>query len=301
MSSRAEKLRIADEEYYNFEELTKVPRGTRPTQRTIIQAKQEIGKTLMCISNSIPNTGGYGYAFVVYSPAEWTALGNAHQIVLPVNVVGYAGANQADRYAYELQRNTYASYKRHKDATVRMIIYIFGNDVFLNLQDVHQHLVGHTPLQLLAHLEDRYVTDIQRRDDITAMDAKMRLTYTMVMMMGTYFKTMMMCQFTLASLQQPVSGAEMIRLCMVQFKLNEELIESCEKWEDQPALARTFNDFCTFMIKQSIRIGGRKGTLGSQNIANLVEDANKQSTEVLSGELLVQAEEIRSHRDKSPE
>ena len=150
------------------------------------------------------------------------------------------GAGQADRYAYELQRNTYASYKRHKDATVRMIIYIFGNDVFLNLQDVHQHLVGHTPLQLLAHLEDRYVTNIQRRDDITAMDAKMRLRYTMVMMMETYFKTMLMCQFTLASLQRPVGGDEMIRSCMVQFKLNEELIESCEKWEDQPAPTNTF-------------------------------------------------------------
>ena len=103
----------------------------------------------MCISNSIPNTGDYGYAWLIYTPAEWTALGNVHQVVLPVNVVGYAGAGQADRYAYELQQNTYASYKRHKDATVRMIIYTFGNDVFLNLQDIHQHLVGHTPLQLL--------------------------------------------------------------------------------------------------------------------------------------------------------
>ena len=58
MSSKQEKLRIADEEYYNFGELTKLTRGERPTQRTIIQAKQEIGKVvLMCISNSIPNTG----------------------------------------------------------------------------------------------------------------------------------------------------------------------------------------------------------------------------------------------------
>ena len=154
MSSRAEKLRLADEEYYNFEELTKVPRGERPTQRTIIQAKQEMGKTLMCISNTILHTGNYGYSWLIYKPAEWTALGNLHQVVPPINVVAYVGANQADHYAYETQRNTYASYKRHKDATVRMIIYIFGNDVFLNLQDVHQHLVGHSPLELLAHLED---------------------------------------------------------------------------------------------------------------------------------------------------
>ena len=154
MSSKHEKQRLADEEYYNFAELTKLARGERPTQRTIIQAKQEIGKILMCISNTIPNTGHYGYSWLVYSPIEWIALGNLLQVVPPVNVVAYAGANQADRYAYELQRNTYASYKRHKDATVRMIIYIFGNDVFLNLRDVHQHLVGHTPQQLLAHLEN---------------------------------------------------------------------------------------------------------------------------------------------------
>ena len=117
------------------------------------------------------------------------------------------------------------------------------------------------------------------------------------MMMETYFKTMMMCRFTLSSLGRPVLGDEMIRLCMVQFKLNEELTESCEKWEDQPANARTYNGFCNFMIKEIIEIGGRKGTLTSQNIANLVEDTNKQSTKVLSGELLVQAEEIHSLKE----
>ena len=76
MSSKAEKLRLADEEYYDFAQLTKVQRGERPTQRTIIQAKQEMRKTLMCISNTIPNTGNYGYSWLVYKPAEWTVLGN---------------------------------------------------------------------------------------------------------------------------------------------------------------------------------------------------------------------------------
>ena len=142
MSSQAEKLRLADEEYYNFKDLTKVPRGERPTQSTIILAKQEMGKTLMCISNTIANTGHYGYAWLIYTPAEWTALGNANQVVHPVNVVAYVGNSQAERYAYETQRSTFASYKRHKDATVRMIVYIFGDDVFLNLKDIHQHLVS---------------------------------------------------------------------------------------------------------------------------------------------------------------
>ena len=263
MSSNEEKLRLADEEYYNLKELTKVPRGERPTQRTIIQAKQKMGKTLMCISNTILHTGNYGYSWLIYKPAKWTALGNLYQVVPPINVVAYVGANQADCYVYETQRNTYASYKWYKDATVRMIIYIFGNDVFLNLQDVHQHLVGQSPLELLAHLEDRYVTNIQKRDDITAMDAKMRLPNTMNMMMETYFKTMMMCQFTLSSLGRAVPDDEMIQLCMVQFKLNEELTKSCEKWEDQPANARTYNNFCNHMIKEIIKIGRRKGTLAN--------------------------------------
>ena len=114
MLPRAEKLWIADEEYYNYKELTKVPHGERRTQRTIIQAKQEIRKPLMCISNTIAHTGNYGYAWLVYKPAKWTALRNAHQVVPPVNVFAYAGANQADHYAFETQQNTFASYKRHK-------------------------------------------------------------------------------------------------------------------------------------------------------------------------------------------
>ena len=113
----------------------------------------------MCISNTIPNTGHYGYAFIVYTPIQWTTLGNAAQVVPPTNVGAYAGNNQAARYAYEASKATYTAYKRHMDATVRMIIHIFGDNVFLNLQDVHQHLVGHSSLELLEHLEDTSVTD----------------------------------------------------------------------------------------------------------------------------------------------
>ena len=42
-----------------------------------------------------------------------------------------------------------------------------------------------------------------------------------------------------------------------------------------------------------IRIEGRQGTLTTAKIANLVEASTSQATEILSGELLVQAEEIR--------
>ena len=54
--------------------------------------------------------------------------------------------------------------------------------------------------------------------------------------------------------------------------------------------------FFRFFIKQIIRIEGRKGTLATANIANLVEDSIKQATKILSGELLVQVEEIRALR-----
>ena len=57
--------------------------------------------------------------------------------------------------------------------------------MFLNLQDGHQHLVGYSLLELLAYLKTTYVTDTQKRDDITAMDAKMRLPFLMDMMIET--------------------------------------------------------------------------------------------------------------------
>ena len=173
-----------------------------------------------------------------------------------------------------------------------MILYIFGEDVFLNLVDAHQHLVGHTPLELLAYLEDTYITNLQKRDDITLMDAQMRLPYSMDMMMEQYFKNMGTCQFTLASLGNAITDGEMICLCLVQFTKNDDLIEPCKKWEDQPANARTYADFQRFMIQQVIRFENRRGTLGTANIANLVEESTKISTEILSGELLIQAETI---------
>ena len=108
----------------------------------------------MCISNKILNTGNYGYSFIIYKPAQWTALGNAAQVVPPIDIGTFAGADQAARYAYEASKVQFVAYKRHKDAVVRMIVYIFGDNVFLNLQDIHQHLVGHSPLELLEYLKD---------------------------------------------------------------------------------------------------------------------------------------------------
>ena len=77
----------------------------------------------------------------------------------PTNVGAYGGVDQAARYNYEVSKATYAAYKRHKDTTVPIIFHIFGEVVFLNIQDVHQHLVGHTPLELLEYLETTYFVE----------------------------------------------------------------------------------------------------------------------------------------------
>ena len=70
MPSRLDKGRLADEETYSMADLPKVPEGERPTLATILAARQAIGKNLMCISNAISNTGNYGYAFIIYNPAQ---------------------------------------------------------------------------------------------------------------------------------------------------------------------------------------------------------------------------------------
>ena len=93
MPTHLKKARFADEESYSFENLPRVPPGERPTQATILEARQAIGKSFMCISNTIPNTGHYGYTFVIYTPSQWTALGNAAQVVPPTNIGAYAGAD----------------------------------------------------------------------------------------------------------------------------------------------------------------------------------------------------------------
>ena len=72
----------------------------------------------------------------------------------PTNIGVYTGGDQAARYAYyEALKATFVAYKQHKDVSVQMIIHIFGDAVFLNLHDVHHHLVGHSQLELLVYLK----------------------------------------------------------------------------------------------------------------------------------------------------
>ena len=110
-------------------------------------------------------------------------------------------------------------------------------------------------------------------------------------MIEGYFMGITSARFTLTSLNMTIDDAEMICLCLVQFIKNDEMNEPCEKWEDS-TLARTYMAFREFFVKQIIRIEGRKGTLATANISNMVEDSTKQATKILSGEILVQAEGI---------
>ena len=205
-----EKARLLDEDHYGVSEIEKVPEGKRPSQTNIINEKKTIGKILTSFTNTIPNTGHYGYAFIIYSPQEWNALSNALQVIPPADPPIFGGGDAAARYLHETQNITFQAYKQHKDATVRMILHIFGEVVFLSLADNHGLIVGHTPRELITHLEHTYVTPKQRRDDITAMDLKMRQSYSIDQMIETYFVGMIEARFMLASLNMPMPDAEMI-------------------------------------------------------------------------------------------
>ena len=60
-----------------------------------------------------------------------------------------------------------------------MIFYIFDKTYFLALKDAHRHIVGHTPQQLIAHLRTKYVTATQKQNEITILDIRMRLPFSM--------------------------------------------------------------------------------------------------------------------------
>ena len=210
MSSCIEKARIADEETYGMENLPKVPVGERPTQATTIDARQTIEKILMGISNTIANTGLCGYTSIIYTPVQWIALGIAQQVVSPTNIGIYVVAIKQDNMPIKHRRQH--TRPINVTRTQLFVIHIFGEVIFLNLQNVHQNLVGHTPLELLEYLETTYVTDTQKRDDITAMDAKMRQPFSMDMMIKSYLMDMTSAWFTLASLCTTIDDAEMICL-----------------------------------------------------------------------------------------
>ena len=84
-------MKDLDAETYDFESFTKVPKGDRPGQVSLICAQREIAIFLMCFNNTILNTAHYGYAFIVYTAAQWTALDNAHQVIHPIDVGAYLG------------------------------------------------------------------------------------------------------------------------------------------------------------------------------------------------------------------
>ena len=129
MPSRLHKMKDIDTKTYDFESFTKVSQGKHLGKVSLICARREIAKILMCFSNTILNMGHYGYAFIVYTAAQWTVLGNTHQVIHPIDVSVYVGQDQATQYLYEVQKATYAAYKRHSDATVQMILYINGEHI----------------------------------------------------------------------------------------------------------------------------------------------------------------------------
>ena len=86
MPTQLKKMIDQDQDTYDFEQFTKVPKGERPTQVSLLVAKQEIARCLMSFSNTILNTTHYAYAFLIYTAAKWTALGNTIQVVHPIDV-----------------------------------------------------------------------------------------------------------------------------------------------------------------------------------------------------------------------
>ena len=71
------------------------------------------------------------------------------------------------------------------------------------------------------------MTAKQKRDDITAMDLKLRQPFLMDQMIEGFFMGMTSSRFTLASLNITIDNAEMIRLCLIQFIKNDEMNEPC--------------------------------------------------------------------------
>ena len=74
------------------------------------------------------------------------------------------------------------------------------------------------------------------------MDAKMRQPFLIDMMIETYSKNITSDKFTLSSLGNLIDDSKMIWLCLVQFNLNDEMNESCKKWEDS-TVVRTYTEF----------------------------------------------------------
>ena len=160
MPSQLKKMKDLNEETYGFVQFTKVLKGYQPTQVSLIVARQEITKVLMCFSNSTLNTEHYGYVFIIYTATQWTALGNVIQVVHPTIVDAYVGNDQAARYWYEASEAIYVAYKRHSDATVQIILHIFEKTYFLFFRmPINTLLVMHHWNSLLAYLEDAYITN----------------------------------------------------------------------------------------------------------------------------------------------
>ena len=72
--------------------------------------------------------------------------------------------------------------QKHNNATVQMLLYVFGNAIFLPLQDIYGHVMGHSPLELVNHLKDMYVTTWQKKNETTKIDKLMRSPYSMDVM-----------------------------------------------------------------------------------------------------------------------
>jgi hypothetical protein len=133
--------------------------NSMPTLISITKARREISRQLQSRVCADPHSHDPGRSYIVWSNSDWLKKRQVtSQIVQPTNPGAYGGTTYQLLEAHKAKQLAWKRYKLAQAATKKMIMHVFKDYQFLELQDENGDIVGYTAIELFDHLMDQYVS-----------------------------------------------------------------------------------------------------------------------------------------------
>jgi hypothetical protein len=137
---------------------------------SITKARREVSRQLQLRVFADPPTHDHGHSYILWSNSDWLKKRQVtSQIIAPTNPGAYGGNIHQLLEIHKTQQLEWKRYKMAQAATKKMIMHVFKDYHFLELQDENGDIVGYTAIKLFDHLTDQYVQPEDLADQITAL------------------------------------------------------------------------------------------------------------------------------------
>jgi hypothetical protein len=145
---------------------------------SITKARREISRQLQSRVCADPRTHDHGHSYIVWSKSDWLKKRQVTSpIVPPTNPEAYGGTTHQLLEAHKAKQLAWKRYKLAQAATKKMIMHVFKDYHFLELQDENGDIVGYSAIELFDHLMEQYIQPEDVADQITALHKILEQSY----------------------------------------------------------------------------------------------------------------------------